>query len=147
MPTIYGGEGINPLYILFDSLKVNGTAERLIREKKKSYYKRYFKVTNYSIYEAPRSNPKYSVCIVTWTADLIYSDNFISAAQVDDILYKPPAECYIEWKAIFRNNGVGWYLEDVLFKYLSISEMGDIKNLQDKNHYAFDWYYAINGLD
>lgn len=147
MVTTYGGDGKNPLHSLFEDLKLNGTAERLIKENKRSYYKRYFKVNQYSIYEAPKSNQNYRVCIVTWTADIIYSDNFKTASDIDDNIYKPPTECYIEWKAIFKDSGVGWVLEDLLFKYHSIDKMCDIKDIKDFNHYAYDWYYAIKGLD
>jgi len=129
----------------FERLKDFGTEERIIKDDNGLYYKRFFKITEYRISEAPHepgTNNRF--VMASWRADIIYTKDVRSKAAAEKAKFNEPDSCYVDWEAVFKQTPEGYVVINVFFQILSVDSQGDARSTNDKRHYVFDWASAFS---
>ena len=129
----------------FEHLKEFGTEERIVRDDNGLYYKRFFKITEYTINEATHKlGDQDRFVLSSWRADIIYTKDVRTEAAAEKAIFKQPDSCYVDWEAVFKQTPEGYVVTNVFYQILSVDDQGDARSTIDKRHYVFDWASAFS---
>ena len=144
MTTWNNTDDLKELRDRFEHLKAIGTEERIVKDDSGLYFKRFFRITDYTLKESDHTGTgEGRYVLASWRSDIIYTKDVRTEAAAERAEFKEPDTLYVDWEATFKATAEGYIILNIFYKILSADGQGDARSTTDRRHYVFDWADAF----